>query len=195
MGVNVSIRRMVARRPWIYWCVVAMIFAAALLSAHSWAQRVEHERESWGDVVDVLVATADIEPGAPFDGSVARFAYPAALVPVGAVAADDPDVASAISRQRLAPGEVITELDRAAADAPHALIQPGWLAAAVREAVPTGVDVGDRVVVTTEGIVLADDAIVVQSDGEIVLVATAERFAPAIAAAMANGDVALLVKP
>ena len=45
------------------------------------------------------------------------------------------------------------------------------------------------------GIVLADDAIVVQSDGDIVLVATPERFAPAIAAAIAKGDVALLVKP
>ena len=66
--VGARMRQLLARSPWILWAVIgALALAAAALAARAMA-RVDDARAAWGDTRAVLVATADIEPGAALAG-------------------------------------------------------------------------------------------------------------------------------
>ena len=190
--VGARVRQLLARSPWILWAVIgALALAAAALAARAMA-RVDDARAAWGDTRAVLVATADIEPGAALAGVTRLEEMPSPLVPASAI--NDIDAATT-ARQAIAAGEVVVAQDVAARAAPQALIPDGWLAVAVAERVATGARTGDVVAVASGGVVLALQGVVVGADAASVLVAVPADEAAQVAQAAAMSDVALLIQP
>jgi hypothetical protein len=190
MSPSARLRLLFARRGWLYWALVGALAATAGYLVLRAAAGVEAARESWGETAPVVVALADIEPGAPLGAAVEMRDVPRPMLPAGAL---DTVPAGAVARQRIANGEVVVTHDVAAAAAPQSLIPTGWLAVAVAEPVPSGVGVGDVVRVASGGVVLSDDGVVVGIAGEAVLVAVPADAAAQVAHAASSGDVALLL--
>lgn len=187
------LRHELARRPWVYWLSVALLAAVAAASTMAVIDRLERERASWGTTRRVLVTSLPVAPGDPLDGAVAPRSYPRAMVPTGALTELPP---GSVARQRLDAGEVLVRHDVAATAAPRSLLEPGQVAVAVVEHVRTGARVGDRVTVVSEGIVLAERAMVVATVDPVVMVAVDARTAPNVAAATGTaGGISLLIEP
>jgi hypothetical protein len=129
------------------------------------------------------VASAAIEPGQPIHAD--RRQVPRALAPTSAVA-DDP--VDAVARQRISPGEIITEVDLAAGGA-AGLIPDGWLAFAV-PAVVAHFAPGDHVRVYS-GDQLVAAGMVVDRGESAVMVAIPIEAAPAMATALLANTVAI----
>jgi hypothetical protein len=187
------VRRVLARRPWIYWTIVAGVAAGGATATASVFRGVDDERARWGDTETVLVATRDVEAGESLTRLIAERRYPVAMIPTGAVASLE---VGAAARHRLAAGEIVVDVDVAATTAPRSLIPSGWLGVAVIETVDSGTIVGDRVVVASEGVRLAADALVVGRGDGVTIVAVPADAAPNVAAASSStGGVSLLLRP
>ncbi|MEX2625366.1 MAG: hypothetical protein WD225_00695, partial [Ilumatobacteraceae bacterium] len=85
MALVSRVRHELARRRWLYRTLVVALAAATWWTATAWADRVETERASWGDTVEVWVATRDISTGELLLDAVERRSFPAATVPVAAL--------------------------------------------------------------------------------------------------------------
>jgi hypothetical protein len=190
MSIAARLRLGLARSPWLYWAIVAVLAGTAGLLVLRAASGVDAARESWGKTRQVVVARHTIEPGAPLDGSVINREVPSPVVPGDAVSDLDTD---AVARQRIAAGEIVVIHDVSPNAAPQSLIPDGWLAVAVSEPVASGASVGDTVSVATGGIVLAADGLVVDIVGEALLVAVPAGEAAQVAQAASTGDIAILI--
>jgi hypothetical protein len=187
------VRRLLARRPWIYWAIVAAVATTGAIATASVLRGVDDERARWGDSAVVLVATRDVAAGEPLADLITEHRYPIAMIPPGAVTSLE---TGAAARHRLAAGEIVVDVDVAATTAPRSLIPHGWLAVAIAEGVASGATVGDHVVVASEGIRLAIDALVVGHRDGVTVVAVPDDEAPAVAAASNSpAGVALLLRP
>jgi hypothetical protein len=195
MAIASRLRHALARRRWLYRTLVLSLVGCSLWAVTTLAASVEAERARWGDTVEVLIATAELEPGATLQSLVATMQYPHALVPDRALPPDAVDGAT-IARRRVAAGAVVSDLDIAASGAPQALLTPDQFAVAVTERIASGARVGDSVMVATEGVLLASDATVVGTTEHGLLVAVGSSEAPMVAAAaVASGGVSLLLTP
>ncbi len=191
MSVLAQLRRLLARRPWLYWAAVgALALMIGVLVAQA-TSRVEAAKESWGESRGVVVALVDIAPGESLAAATGPRELPAPMVPDGAVTELDE---SATATQRVGAGEVVVMHDVATVNGPRALIPDGWLAVAIAEPVGTGVRTGDQVSVASGGVVIAGDGVVVGSVEESVLVAVPADEAPQVAQAATSADIALLLK-
>ena len=189
----VMVRRVLARRPWIYWMVVAAVAAGGAIATASVLGGVDDERVRWGETAVVVVTTRDVTAGEPLAGRTAEHRYPIAMIPPGAVPSLDAGVAA---RHRLGVGEIVVDVDVAPTTAPSSLTPHGWLAVAVVEGVASGATIGDHVVVASEGVRLADDALIVGHGDGVTIVAVPENEAPMVAAASSStAGVALLLRP
>ncbi len=184
------LRHVLARRPWLYWCAVAVLAAGIAVVAASAVAGVDDARRAWGATRSVVVAVADLAPGDALTGRTELRAHPAPMVPPSALAEIPP---GAIARQRIAAGEVLVELDVAAGHLPVALVPPGWRGVPVAEPVPSGAVVGDHVVAASGGAIVADDGVIVGRAESTVVVAVPAADAPAVAAAANAGDLTLLL--
>ena len=176
-AVAVRLRRLLARRPWIYWVVVALVAVAVGGRVLSHVDAVEAERRSWGEVVPVFVATADVAPGESIVAE--RRELPTAMLPEQPASSVDGGVA----RQRVSVGEIVTATDLAPASGPLSLVPTGWLAVPVVESPTSGAEVGDRVQVVAEGVVLSEEGLVVGHSPDATLVAVRPDDAPLLPAA------------
>ena len=191
MSVLAQLRRLLARRPWLYWAAVgALALMIGVLVAQA-TSRVEAAKESWGETRTVVAALVDIAPGDSLAGATGPRELPVPMVPNGAVTEIEP---AATATQRLAAGEVVVMHDVAPMSGPRALIPDEWLAVAIAEPVGSGVRIGDQVSVASGGVVIAADGVVVGSVGESVLVAVPAAEAPQVAQAATSADIALLLK-
>lgn len=182
-----------ARHRWVYRAVVVGLLVAAVWATATLNAGVAAERARWGETIAVVVATTEIGPGDALHGRVTEREHPVAVVPADAIHSVDDDTTA---RRRIPAGGVVTGLDVSAAGGPQALLGPDQLAVAVTERVPSGAVMGDTVVVTTEGIVLADDATVVAVHDDRVTVAVDAAVAPMVAAAVEGpSGVSLLLTP
>ncbi len=187
------VRRLLARRPWIYWTIVAAVAAGGAMATASVVRGVDDQRSRWGDTAVVLVATRDVTAGEPLAGLTAEHRYPIAMIPPGAVSSIE---AGAAARHRLGAGEIVVDVDVAATTTPRSLIPHGWLAVAVTEGLASGAAVGDHVVVASEGVRLADDALIVGHGDGVTIVAVPDDEASMVAAASnSTAGVALLLRP
>lgn len=189
----VAVRRLLARRPWIYWLVVS---AAALTTAIAVQHRiaaVDEARRAWGDARQVLIARRDTRPGELLDVEIRE--VPVALIPTAAL--NDPTDGRLIARQDVAAGQIVTAPDvgRDGADGPAALLPDGWAAVPIVESPPLGAAVGARVQIAGDGVVLATDAIVVGYHDDVTLIAVPAAVAPMVAAGAQSGGVAVLLLP
>jgi hypothetical protein len=191
MSLPARLRLVLARSPWLYWTIVAILAAFAGLMVMRAADSVGAARDRWGESRPALVATHDVAPGEPLAPATQLRDLPAPMLPAGALSELD---AGAIARQRVAAGEVLVAHDASPSATPQSLIPEGWLAAAIAEAVPSGARVGDRVTVATGGVVLADDGVVVGIVDDALLVAIPADAAPQVANAASSGDIAVLLR-
>jgi hypothetical protein len=189
----VTVRRVLARRPWIYWAVVASAVIATMATVLERVEQIDAARDAWGEAQQVLVASADVAPGEPL--AVITREVPTAIVPQGALAADGS--VDHVARQHVLAGEIVTEADVGPADAsgPLALVPPGWLAVAIVESPASGAEVGDRVQVAADGVVLSAEAVVVGYHDDATLVAVPEEVAPVLPPGAEAGGLALLLQP
>jgi hypothetical protein len=190
MSLPARLRLVLARSPWLYWAIVATLAGCAGLLVMRAADSVAAARDHWGQARRVLVATREVQPGDPLVIAAELRALPAPMIPVGALTEID---AGAVARQHIATGEVVVAHDQSPTATPQSLIPTGWLAAAIAERVPSGARVGDRVIVATGGVVIADEGLVVGLVGQGLLVAVPADAAAQVANAASTGDVAVLL--
>jgi len=185
----VTARRILVKRPWIYWSLVGVAALGASASLLSRSDGIDAARASWGETRGVWVAAVDHAPGDPIDAT--RRDQPVAMLAESAAT----DIAGRVARQRIAAGEVVDAVDVVAPNRPQAMIPPGWLAVPIREAPPSGALLGDRVHVVSDGFVVSGDALVVGVHDDTTLVAVPADSAPALPAAAEAGALTLLLVP
>ncbi len=190
MHFIVRVRIFLARHGWVRWAIVLALAAGVGWTNHQRASAVERERDSWGTTVDVVVASADLEPGDPIIAEVV--ALPAAMAPREALTSMPPE---GRVRQRVVDGAVITTADISPVAGPAAFAEPGTAVVGVIDPLASDVSVGLTVVVTSEGVVLAAVATVVGAEDEVTLIAVPASEAPMVAAAAQLGTVSLLFLP
>lgn len=176
-----------ARHPWIYWTVIAVVAGAVAMGTERAMAGVDAQRRSWGEQTAVWVASARIEPGQPIRSS--RQQVPRAMVPASAVdvAPDD-----SVARQRIGAGEIITDVD-VAAPGPAGLVPDGWVAFAVP--VPSAPwAVGDHVRVYAVDQFVSAGIVVDEGDSASVVAIPAES-APAMATALQADTVTIALAP
>ena len=190
----VAVRRLLVRRPWIYWALVTAVCVATAAVVADRMQQISAARAGWGEERPTWVATADAAPGAPLAVAVRRM--PAAVVPAAAL---DPehDQPPLLARHDVSAGEIITAVDVAPADrsAPLALVPDGWLAVPIVESTRSGADIGDRVELASGGVVIAPEALVVGHSEDVTLLAVPSEVAAIIPAAAEADGVTLLRTP
>ena len=171
-------RLVLARRPWIRWLAVGAVAAVAGGSVHAQLQSVDAARAQWTDQQRVPVATATLSPG---DALVWEWrSIPAVGVPDG-VALSIPD--GVVARQHLGTGEIIIDADMSVGDGPAAGATAGHIVVPVSDPLVTDPPVGLDVAIYSDGLVLADEARIVQVDGAVVFVEVDAADAPMVAAA------------
>jgi hypothetical protein len=178
---------MVARHPWIYWLAVVVMVGVIALGAAKAMAGVDAARRSWGTQQTVWVATAAVEQGQPITATARD--VPAAVVPAGAVA-ESPDGASA--RQRVGPGEIVTDSDVTARGS-AGLIPDEWVAFAVASSVEHFAT-GDHLMVYSGDQLVSAGVVVDTGDSELMVAIPAEA-ASAMAAALLADTVTLGITP
>ena len=190
MHVAARVRVALARRPWAYWLIVAMFAAAPAVAVHGHLARLDEARRSWGETRPVLVAATGLGPD---DRIVARpVDVPEALLPAGALG-ELP--AGARLRQRVADGEILTELDITDRRGPAALADAGTVVVALADPLGRDVAIGLEVQIAADGIVLAGAATIVEVVDDVVFVAVAAGDGAVVAAAAQRGIASLLYLP
>ena len=177
------LRLALARRPWLYWLLVAGC-AAIVWSIVSNAQsRLDEQRKQWGETRRVWIAEVDIAPG-DLVRSVARD-YPSAMVSATALKAEP---VGAIATTAIAAGEVLVPSD-VATDADRSL-PPGWVVFALRRADSPALHDGDGVAIFGSGQRWCDGIIVAVSDDNIE-VGVPPECADAVSVQIAAGTIVL----
>ncbi len=110
MSLLPRLRLAFARRPWLYWLVVACCAALVWGQLAAVRTRAETDRASWGASRLVWVAVDDANPGEPI--AVEQRRAPLAMVP-STILSDLPDLPiaarSVVAGQMLTPPDVATE--------------------------------------------------------------------------------------
>ncbi|MEJ7799223.1 MAG: hypothetical protein WKF60_01810 [Ilumatobacter sp.] len=179
---GVAVRRLLAKRPWLYWLVVGAAALGVAASMLERSDRIDDARDAWGETTTVWVATRSLAPGDPVLAEARE--VPVAVAPPQHVVSVD----GLTMRQHVGPGEIIAERDVAAGTGPQAITPPGWLAVAIVESPASGAAVGDGVVIST-------DALVVGLHDDVTVLAVPANEAALVPAAAAAGTATLLLVP
>ncbi len=179
-----------ARHGWLRWSFVALLTVTAGFATHRQLSLVDAERNAWGQTVDVLVATDDLTP----DGVIAVevMQVPLAMVPPAALSTLPDGVRL---RQRVSAGEIVTDADITPSPGPAAAAEQGTAVVPIVDPLAQGLVAGLAVRVSSEGIVLAEQATVVGVVDDIAFVAVPEGDAPMVAAAAHVGLASLIFLP
>ena len=181
------VRLMVARHPWIYWLAIVAVAGVAAVGSASALAGIDAARRSWGEQSTVWMTTSAIEPGQSIAATTRD--VPIAVVPAGA-AHEDPG--GAIARQRIGPGEIVTDDDVSVGGA-AGLIPVGWVAFSV----PASADrfaTGDHLDVYSGDQFVAAGQVVGDGEAEL-MVAIPAAAAPTLAAALLADAVTLALTP
>jgi hypothetical protein len=190
MHVAASARLVLARRPWIYWAVVATLAAGAAAAVHGEMASIATERDRWGSTRTVMVTRHELEPGDEVAADLVDL--PIAALPERALTEAS---AGAQVRQRVAAGQVLTDLDVTARTGPAALAAPGTVVVALSDPLAREVAAGLRVQVAADGLVIAGDATVTGVVDDVIFVAVGADEAAVVAAAAQQGTASLLYLP
>lgn len=180
------VRRWAGRHRRWYWALVVALVLASFWSLRARTTAASQDRAAWGTGVAAWCAQRAIAPGDTLSDAVNRCDVPAGLVPDSAIEAPD-----GVAAQSIDAGSVVTDVDVASTGGPLGLAPDGWVAVTVTESVPSGATVGDRVMLASEGIVVADDAVVVDRPDGAVLIAVPRALAATVAAA-SDGNISVI---
>jgi hypothetical protein len=187
-----SVRRVLVRRPWLYWLLVVAIAFAISASVLEHVDRVDTARDRWGDSTAVYVAARTLAPGDTLE--VVERTVPVAVVPDDAIGVTA-DPRPLVVRQHVMVGEIVTNADVAASTGALALVPAGWAAVPIVESPASGASIGDRVQLASGGVLVADRAVVVGVHDDVTLVAVPADVAPMIPAAATTDGIAVLLVP
>lgn len=154
-------------------------------STRARSAQIGRDRAAWGTTVATWCARRAITPGDDLPRLAYRCEVPAALAPDSAVGAPH-----GVAAQYIDADSVITAADVASDDGPLGLAPDGWVAVTVVESVPSGATTGEPVMLTSDGIIVTGEAIVVDRADDSVLIAVPR---PAAAAVAAGSDGAISV--
>lgn len=184
--IGTDVRRFMAKRPWVYWLVVALLAAIVAAGVADRLAAVERARSEWGDSRAVWVADADIEIGQAITATrrqLPRIAAPGAALDASVDTAP-PD---GLARQRIRHGEVIVDADITPRSGPASTAAPGHVVVAIDDPLlATAVDslaAGLGVAVYADGVLLTDRADIADITGGVVFVAVPDDDAAVVAAA------------
>ncbi len=174
----------------------AILLAVAIGMFLVWTRGVsaaEEAREQWGTGAAVFVVEDAIPVGGIIDGSLRTATLPVAAVPSDAIDDVDAIPPGATARTALRPGDIVRDRDLSSSNSG---VPAGHraLAMPVTPLVPE-LSVGDHVELflqsrsTPSDIPVAVDALVLQADAEILLLAVEERWAASVAGALGSGQV------
>lgn len=190
MHVAARARLLLARRPWLYWLAVAVLATSTALLVHQRITALDDARRSWGETRRVLVARDALTPGGPL--LTDEVELPNAAIPRDALA-ELPE--GARLRQHVTIGEVLTTSDVTARPGPAARAPRGTVVVGISDPLAPHTPIGATVQVAADGLLLADEATVVDSIDEVVFVAVDATDGPAVAAAAHQGVATLLHLP
>jgi hypothetical protein len=179
-----------ARRPWIYWTLVAALAVAVVALVRAELATIDARRDAWGTRRVVLVVDGDHAPGD--EPRVRRVTLPAPAVPQSALSTV---TGGARLRQHVADGEVLVDVDILAGDGPAARAPSGTVVVAIVDPLMRAVRPGARVEVAAEGTVIAAPASIADVVDEVAFVAVDPTDAAAVAAAARLGTASLLYVP
>ncbi len=188
MEFMTRVRWVFARRPMLWWALIAVLAAAAAGITVQAVRRVEVQRRTWGATQQVWVVVADTAPGAAL-ATQAR-SYPTAMVPAAAVR-KSPGVVTA--RHALGAGEIVVAGDVTAAGT-AGLMAAGSVAVAVPIRPSPHLTVGAAVAAFANGARLADGTVVAVDDGQVVIAVPAADAA-ALTLAVPGGTVVVGLLP
>lgn len=187
----VALRRVLVRRPWIYWVAIGLVAFTLGANVRGRMNMLESQRAAWGDAITVFVARYDVDVGEPLASALMASSVPVAIVPEAALRS----VTDQVARRAIAAGSIVTEFDVASSSGPQSLAPAGHVIVALIESPSSGAAVGDAVQVASEGVVVSAHAIVVGHVGAATLVAVPAAEGPLLPAAAATGGIALLLIP
>ncbi len=179
-----------ARRPWIYWLVVAALAVTVAVSVRAELATIGERRDAWGVSRVVLVADGDLLPGDPL--RVREATLPAPVIPESAITSLP---AGARLRQHVADGEVLVDVDVLTASGPAARAPAGTVVVGVIDPLMRSVRAGAAVEIAAGGRVVASPATVVDVVDEVTFVAVRPDDAASVAAAALDGTASLLYLP
>lgn len=190
MHVAARARLFLARRPWIYRVVIAALAVLAAVAVNGRIATIDAARDDWGTTRLVAVADRQLEAGDPLVAELVEL--PLAAIPEMALT----DIADgARVRQRVAEGEVLTQLDTTARPGPAAQAEPGTVVVPLSDPLARDVVAGISVRVAADGVILAEQATVVDVVDDVILVAVAEPDAAGVADAARRGAAGLIYLP
>ncbi len=190
MHVVARARLVLARRPWIHWTATIALAAGAGSVMQARLAEVERARDAWGSSVSVYVASRSHEPGDPL--VVHRVEVPRAIVPDSAITQG---AAGTRVRQRVAKGEIVTDVDVASRPGPASGAPSGTVVVAVAGGAGSYAPIGSQVQISADGVVIADTATVTDATDGLVFVAVDRSVGATVAAAERSGLATILLVP
>lgn len=190
MHLAVRGRIFLARHRWVYWLTLAASAAGLGLVVHARLTALDAARALWTDTQTVYVARHEHRPDA--DLVVDEVVLPIAAVPPDAL--DEPP-GDGVARQFIGQGEILVRRDVMPVAGPADRAEPGTVVVGLVGNGTPSVSIGVRVRVASEGLVLADDGVVVDVRDDLVFVAVAEDQGAMVAHAAHTGTASLMYVP
>jgi predicted nucleic acid-binding Zn ribbon protein len=173
MHVAARARLVLARRPWVYWALVAALAALAAATVHGEMSRSPPSVTAGGrpePCWSPAISSSPVTRSPPISSTL-----PIAAVPDDALAHAP---SGARVRQRVAVGEVLTGLDVTGRSGPAALAEPGTVVVAISDPLARDVTTGLDVQVAAEGLVIAERAQVTGVVDDVIFIAVGSGEAP-----------------
>jgi hypothetical protein len=183
-------RLVLARRPWIHWATTITLAGAVAFVVQDRLTEVERARDAWGRTTTVYVASRAHEPGDAL--AVHPAEVPEAMVPSAAIT---DHAEGATVRQRMAQGEIVTDVDLVARPGLAAGAPAGTVVVAVAGDPARYLPIGSQVQISADGMIVADTATVTGVVDDVAFVAVDRSVAAAVAAAEQAGLATILLVP
>lgn len=180
-----SIRRFLTRHRWAYWALIAGLAAIIGALALEPGRRAGLEQQRWGTLQAVLVVTQPVDAGDIIEGVHVRN-YPVAVLPDDVLAPASRARWPVTARHHLSAGAILTESAISDGRTPMALARSGDVIASIDAPRRLGLITGDRVMVATDGIIIVDDALVVDVADDSILISVPVHHVGAITAAQSG---------
>jgi hypothetical protein len=188
MTIIVRCRRWLARHPRVAWTLVCCCLIGAAWSFVARHHALAQTRAQWGRLRPVWVASHHIAPGEPI--VAIRRDYPEAMVPDDALTTSP---GAATARQTITDGEVLVAADVDGSGL-SVTVGDGSLAFSIPLFGGFVGDVGDRLAVLADGMLLANGTVVAVT-ADAVVVSVPIDAGGAVSAAVERGTVVVAIAP
>ena len=152
------LRFVLARRPWLYWLVVAVCAAVVWLQWSAVQSDAERARRAWGASSTVAVATDAARAGEPLRAALRD--YPLAVLPADALTEAPPE---AVAARDIAAGAVLVPFDVLSTDD----IPADWVVLAVPSQDAPAFTRGQRAAAFAAGVRTCDGIVDATTDDHV----------------------------